>query len=1013
MHSHKSSKTKFSLLNPVNLLMRRRSSQAVETLREDKHPHTSLAIPDLPADYDPRIRGKVVHDFSAPKPHRNVSHNDADSPPRLDLPLSGDPFQYSSDSSRPPSAEWDARRRSTQHNPVFVEHIHEDDVASDKRTSAVNAEVLANQDFLARNTRISQDSSILPPFGRKSQQFDDHPAHLPSLGEAKQLSDSPSSTWSEVSPMSNAQKWDARNSIQSPVSPDTLPTLDVHPPVSEEVLDVRVPTPTDSPPMPEMQHLTIDGTADQTSGLPKHLKSTASRFSFQLSGTDSMAEEKILEDKHKLRHSQTVDKSEAPRDDEDDESDYEEEDTFDEDAMYDQDEMEGIGGMQDDIPAANFGAVDGIGRNHNTAILGQPASQLFPQDTPVLETISEQIHPANPFQRIIDQASSGPQMEHLPFDQSQHPREQSALESTTSPKSPNSFYFDDGMIDSIDDFQHEETGFDEDKFDDPSFLKRPNQPQHLSEETRTRSENSSIYDVNGYTFLMHNAKPGNIAADSPFSEDSADQGDSNGQQKEENFRHDSQDPFDARNGLSAYHSALADAANKAAANGKFSRQHSVDGDSQSAYSDEPASGPVLEESFLPIQGHSRMMSASTHQSHPSYSGFDFGFNSSPTLDDTFSSPEFPSDDYSFDDLDMVAEANAEALAHDEDGFYSQEFGFYGRPRSDSDTDSTEAFAGGYFGAPGIEIVRQKSLREPNLTPITERSEFSARNSFISAGMGPFTSMAAALPASPGFPPQIARAMSPLAWGQMQEDDMTLADLRRLRANAFGSSSTSSLRSDGAGSAAGHNYNPIVPAQGSGGHFLPPNIGGVPMAYQYSNESSGSGYGSGYSQSPIASSPAIAMQMPMQMSSPTQILTHPLQAPPQLSSPVQSQANAFAMFNDDNDPTPRKSSSPLTQQRQQQDPLSTPVKKSSSSPAYSQQMQDLPSTPPTAVKIKEQIPNKPAYKTHSRTGSGADSVTYVREDDDNGKKRWVIERRRTSEQGVLELVGREILENGRI
>ena len=51
--------------------------------------------------------------------------------------------------------------------------------------------------------------------------------------------------------------------------------------------------------------------------------------------------------------------------------------------------------------------------------------------------------------------------------------------------------------------------------------------------------------------------------------------------------------------------------------------------------------------------------------------------------------------------------------------------------------------------------------------------------------------------------------------------------------------------------------------------------------------------------------------------------------------------------------------------------------------------------------------------HSRTNSGADSVTYVREQDPGGPQRWVLERRRTSESGLLELVGREVVEGGRI
>ena len=37
------------------------------------------------------------------------------------------------------------------------------------------------------------------------------------------------------------------------------------------------------------------------------------------------------------------------------------------------------------------------------------------------------------------------------------------------------------------------------------------------------------------------------------------------------------------------------------------------------------------------------------------------------------------------------------------------------------------------------------------------------------------------------------------------------------------------------------------------------------------------------------------------------------------------------------------------------------------------------------------------------------MAYVREHDEAGEGRWVLERRRTAESGELELVGREIVE----
>ena len=50
--------------------------------------------------------------------------------------------------------------------------------------------------------------------------------------------------------------------------------------------------------------------------------------------------------------------------------------------------------------------------------------------------------------------------------------------------------------------------------------------------------------------------------------------------------------------------------------------------------------------------------------------------------------------------------------------------------------------------------------------------------------------------------------------------------------------------------------------------------------------------------------------------------------------------------------------------------------------------------------------------HSRTSSGAESISYVRESDEDGG-RWVMEKRRTGESGVMEVLGREVLEVGRI
>ncbi|EPS37317.1 hypothetical protein H072_9009 [Dactylellina haptotyla CBS 200.50] len=84
---------------------------------------------------------------------------------------------------------------------------------------------------------------------------------------------------------------------------------------------------------------------------------------------------------------------------------------------------------------------------------------------------------------------------------------------------------------------------------------------------------------------------------------------------------------------------------------------------------------------------------------------------------------FGSADYDIDDIDeddMIAEANRDALASDNDGWYGQEFGFY----PTSSANSTYS-AGGFFG---IDLPKPGFIRNPSLTPISERSEGSLRNS---------------------------------------------------------------------------------------------------------------------------------------------------------------------------------------------------------------------------------------------------------------------------------------------
>ena len=309
-------------------------------------------------------------------------------------------------------------------------------------------------------------------------------------------------------------------------------------------------------------------------------------------------------------------------------------------------------------------------------------------------------------------------------------------------------------------------------------------------------------------------------------------------------------------------------------------------------------------------------------------GFDFGFDDA-LADDGF--------DDGFDEDDIISAANAEALASDDDGFYGQEFGFYANARPNS--NEVQPVNGGFFGLDGDDgLARQKSLKEPNLTPITERSEFSTRNSFIGLGqLGP---------ASAGGYSQFSPA-SKLPLSPWENEAMTFDQLRKLRATTFGGSNASLHSEKG--------QSPTISARSSGlpaGYFL------------------GGGYGtdSANSSNPNSAHPHSAVQYQ--------------DSPIAMSAASNGNGNGQLPFSMsiDHDATPKRQSG----------------------------LPNAPHSPMTARKVSD-----PPYRGHSRTSSGADSVTYVREQDPDGHgpPRWVLEKRRTSEHGLSELVAREVVQDG--
>ncbi|KAJ5353237.1 hypothetical protein N7452_002211 [Penicillium brevicompactum] len=711
---HKSGKAMLHLLNPMSLLARRRSAQIVNSRAEDVK-ITNRNVPAMPDDYDPRIRGKIIHDFSAPRPRRNVSATRPEST-----------AQYTSSSqmpSNPHRSSWnDQSRPQSDRSPVFKEHFEDQNVLQPENKGYLQSSLLTSQH------QPGQENS-LPVFARNL------PSHLPE-----------------------------QNNEPSPHAEQPEP----------EVMEVSsVPEPKPEADTEHQDQDTIPHAPYSSSGLPRHLKSNASRFSFDMSGVESSTQEKMLEEKHKAK--------EACRKVEDGYFD-----DFDDD--FDNDMLDDLDGLEEKIPGVNVDADDddydysSISANINDAA----KSWAIPGLSPV---VASPITPAPPNQTNTSYFEPvAPVNETIPLENEQPDQEQDLVSSTTAPQTQaaanqhsqvldddDELYFDDGEFGDLD--INDETGeFDENIFDDvTSHLydrKTVNAPAAPPADDCIHGDNSpgreSFTAEPGDHGLKHMTS---VASDhravgsikrGPLGEPIPNMGPSRahgGVLTEQN--------------LDLLHNALAFAASESNQGGRFDRTFSTSERSQGQDSAGQASQTLDAQPGL-VSDESRVSQSADHM------GFE------DVLDDGLYD-DF--DDSYFDDA-IVAAANAEALENDDDGFYGQEFGFYAHA---DNSDSSELTNGGYFGPRRVEgITRNHSssrkFQEPSLTPITERSEWSTRNSMISLKAHGATH-GATHPNSALASPGLAQLVD---MGNL-DDEMSLSALMKLRRGAWGGSN-GSLRS---------------------------------------------------------------------------------------------------------------------------------------------------------------------------------------------------------------------------
>jgi hypothetical protein len=988
-------KSRLTLRNPMSLLMRRRSGQTLDPLSDDALvSHRAPAdVPSMPDNFDPSIRGHIIHDFNAPRLNRNHSYGGEQTPQDL--------------------GRVSPQKIEREHTPVFREHF-DDDTSYEQSQAAIRAEQLANKDFVTRNSLQAPPPRYSPPPPPLL------PTHLP-----------PAPPPPSYSPPSCPSFQGAENvsTVLSPVQEGSDPmdaAVEVTP---------RKRKSTKTPPPVRSRATSVTDPSFQPAGLPAHFTSRASRFSFQISGGADSAQEKILEERHKQKAAEKATREVRQSTIEDEYDDYGMDDYDMDDGLEEEIPMLGeeddFGGLGDQSMDAGINEFDfsslSIQSNFGDGLI--PANPMGQLQTPVdangipigfamsAEMMQQfQLPSVGPHQNT----PSGSHVDTI-HPTSEDPLDQLGFEPSSSHAADDKrnsdnvylddeMYFDDGLIGEQ---EEEDAPFDESVFDDPTGPLYDRKVKSPSADELAHGPSSPPHEV-------ISAEKGYDADDDTMSR--------HPEMSEPSLAHKpsvvQQQAVPTVDNMNAYHSALANAATRAEAAGRFARKASVDAGH--------VSSDVEDLSIY----NARLGLVSEDVDSDVFPLEDDGFGMSSGFMDDYDYSDYESN---LDDDPMIAAANAEALAFDDEGFYGQEFGFY----ASAVGESPNAW-GGFFGPSGIgrTVSGRNAVREPNLTPITERSEYSTRNSFIS--LNHFRDSQQPLQ-SPGLA-QLAR-MSPYGWPE--DEDMSMDTLMKLRKGAFASLPGSSSNSPRNSSPIGMQFARL--SSPAGNRFKEHNdselesdesaniedgyegteadderfMDAVNAPYEDDTDSDAS------ADERTAKSPTLTTSDYNSLSSPSRQVAQ--EASPLAGSfHTSHKAHPYVARALDHDglgiSSPLNIALPLSpfgmplpspggvQQRPTAPPsidtsLSSPSATVSNSTGPRRQSVGFASPISTSSPL---TPNGSGWRGgHSRKGSAADSVTYVREHDEAGEGRWVLERRRTAESGELELVGRQVVEGGRI
>ncbi|RYP51495.1 hypothetical protein DL768_003179 [Monosporascus sp. mg162] len=967
------------LKNPMSsLLLRRKASQNVV-------PDLSLPLRNAREEpvYDPRIRGTRVHDFSAPRPRKPVRTHDAAQPatesagqdtlPHMPIP---DPRPYAPDVLPVPPPKDDRA-------------ISEERTSSSAQSQEAPAGDVAKQE--SRREAPSRQSAVLS--GRRRS----------GVGGRMKRSSLPASL---VSMSRNSSAASGKGVLSS---------------------------------------------------VPKHMKSTSSRFSFDMVGAAN--QEKLLEERHRQRQQdKRVDEHEdyAPRDSRFDDFD---EDAFDYDAMDDYDD-----GLEERIPGVNadfddndedFGTTDDPDNDQENF-----AGFVFQRSDPTTTLTSPYSAGVLPTPRdtdgdVIGYASTGtgetarlrqdPQsLPGGPFDiaplqsprmknsadlgirspetngRVAHSNEQPAMAGGKVLNKDDELYFVDSLIHNFDG-EGDGSAFDESIFDldDTDQYGRPIPGMFARALSQKNAENAAQHAAQQVnkgesdiaSRLSQQSGLSRSTAHTSLSADQQSKAQDLSLQDEKIVEPAPQPPPPSwtpnpRDSIAAYQAALAAAAHQAAASGKFRRDSSPP----------PPANPTVTSPTTSGSVYSDQDKENNENAVDDY-GYDDGGYTSAGLDDyEYDDGGYTStglDDYELDDDAIIAEANASALANDTDGWYGQEFGFYSAPVTQHHSSAVlteknlyQYSHGGYFGPSGVNRTTLGRIvsREPSLTPITERSEYSNRNSLMS--LMPSSASNAAPLQSPGLA-QLAL---------MGEDEsMSLSALMRFRSKAWGSSQASITSSrDGS---------PYDRNGASSPWDQDNNASHWRKSSTFSIRTQDSGAGSGGSGSPTLT---MSMSMPNISNSaapPLNTMSPNPNPSTSASSPPLTGAGIPAPLFSPPPPPPqyphsnRSSACPPVFEDEEADDtvvyeLDSAVagalatnKSNQATPGRKAATEEDQNVTP-----RESGPKHPGMG-HRHRGS-ADSISYMKEEE-YGETRWVMERRRTADSGEIEILGREVIERGRI